>query len=208
VMTFGANNTYESLLQRSAQLTEIETFPILKGRMQQTGFRLLKVVYRGYSTSGQLQAMHDEAIAKRTKLKLQSDTRQMEQAQQSMELQCKQERAQQEMAVSEAEVRHEMGMLALKAEQDLKKRDATHAQEMRHAEEQEKMQQSALRARNDEELRRNAELKKMGVDLTQLMCVSAQAKPDAHVKVDAGSGTAPALHFDNMLGNMLGGRKK
>merc|ERR1719389_1518050 len=125
-MTFGANNTYESMLQRSSELTELATFPILKGRMEQTGFRLLKVVYRGYSTSGQLQAMHDEAIAKRTKLKLQSDTRQMEQAQQSMELQCKQERSQQEMAVSEAEVRHEMSLLQVKAEQDLKKKDAMH----------------------------------------------------------------------------------
>jgi len=198
VMTFGANNTYESLLQRSAQLTELDTFPILKSRMQQTGFRLLKVVYRGYSTSGQLQAMHDEAIAKRTKLKLQSDTRQMEQAQQSMELQCRQERSQQEMSVSEAEVRHEMQLLALKAETDLKKKDAMHAQEMRHAEERGKMEQAALRARNDEELRRSAELKKMGVDLTQYMCVSAQAKPDAHVRVES-SGPAPALHFDGRM---------
>merc|ERR1719487_2186288 len=114
-MTFGSQNTYESLLQRTGALSELDAFPILQGRMKQTGFQLLKIVYRGYSTSQQLQAMHDEAIAKRTKLKLQADTRQMEQAQQSMELQCKQERAQQEMAVSEAEVRHEMSLLEVKA---------------------------------------------------------------------------------------------
>jgi len=199
VMTFGAAQTYESLLQNSAQLTELETFPILNGRMEQTGFRLLKVVYRGYSTSGQLQAMHDEAIAKRTKLKLQSDTRQMEQSQQAMELQCKQERSQQEMAVSEAEVRHEIGLLALKQDQKLKEQDAIHALDLRHAEEREKMEQAALKARNDEELRRHTELKRMGVDLTQYMCILAQAKPDAHVRVDAG-GSTPALHFENFLG--------
>merc|ERR1719506_2824339 len=108
VMTFGANNTYESLLQRISALSELDSFPILQSRMKQTGFRLLKIVYRGYSTSPQLQAMHDEAIAKRTKLKLQADTRQMEQEQQSRDLHCRQERSQQEMAVAEAEVRHKM----------------------------------------------------------------------------------------------------
>merc|ERR1712224_1029952 len=46
VMTFGAGNTYEALLQRTAQLSDIQSFPILSGRMQQTGFELLKIVYR------------------------------------------------------------------------------------------------------------------------------------------------------------------
>ena len=41
--------------------------------MSQTGFELLKIVYRGYSAGDALQTMHDQAIAKRTKLKLQAD---------------------------------------------------------------------------------------------------------------------------------------
>ena len=40
--------------------------------------------------------MHDDAIAKRTKLRLQSDTAEVEQAEQAMQLRCKQERSQQE----------------------------------------------------------------------------------------------------------------
>merc|ERR1719359_985817 len=113
VMTFGAANTYESLLQRTASLSELGSFPILAGRMGQTGFRLLKVVYRGYSTTAKLQAMHDESIAKRTQLKLQADTQQMELEQQRKDLQCRQQRAEQEHAISEAEMRHRMGMLEL-----------------------------------------------------------------------------------------------
>lgn len=88
VMMFGANNTYEQLLQHTGMLSDLDTFPILASRMRQTGFELLKCVYRGYSASEALQSMHDQAIAKRTRLKLDADTHAMEQQQQATELQC------------------------------------------------------------------------------------------------------------------------
>ena len=50
-MSFGASNTYESLLQRASILNDVDAFPILASRMEQSGFKLLRVVYRGYSTS-------------------------------------------------------------------------------------------------------------------------------------------------------------
>ena len=93
VMTFAANLTYEQFLQDTAQLSKVETFPILKSRLASIGTDLLKVVYRGYSTSQELQAMHDAAIARRTKLRLQSDAVREEQANASMELRCRQERS-------------------------------------------------------------------------------------------------------------------
>merc|ERR1719487_1648325 len=110
-------------MRNTAQLSDLSAFPILAGRMRQTGFSLLKIVYRGYSASDKLQSMHDEAIAKRTKLKLEADTRSMEQAQQSMELQCKQERSRQEMDLEAAERRHKNEMLDLEAEQARAARD-------------------------------------------------------------------------------------
>jgi len=83
VMTFGATNTYESLLSNTAQLSDLAAFPILSGRMAQVGFSLLKIVYRGYSASDTLQSMHDTSIARRTQLKLDADTRAMELEQQA-----------------------------------------------------------------------------------------------------------------------------
>lgn len=193
VMTFGSANTYESLLQRTGALSELDTFPILASRMKQTGFQLLKIVYRGYSTSQQLQAMHDEAIAKRTKLKLQADTRQMEQAQQAMELQCRQERSQQEMAVAEAEVRHKMELLELEQAQTRKDADADHAQELRHEQEGQTVTHAAQKERNEEEMRRLGLLKQMGVDLNKFMCIAAQSKPDTHLRIDGAD--TPQLHL-------------
>ena len=52
-----------------------------------------QVVYRGLSTSSRLQEMHDEAIAKRTRLRLQGDTARVEQAEQALNLRCREEQA-------------------------------------------------------------------------------------------------------------------
>ncbi len=56
VMTFASRLTYETFLQETAELSKAANFPILASRMQQTGNSLLKVVYRGYGASAQLQS--------------------------------------------------------------------------------------------------------------------------------------------------------
>merc|ERR1719231_1787492 len=178
VMTFGASNTYESLMLNTGGLSDVQTFPILASRMEQTGFKLLKIVYRGYSAGEALQTMHDQAIAKRTKLKLEADTRQMEQSHMAMELGCKQERSQAERELEGASRKHQNEMLELEALQRRQAADADHAQSLRHEAERERARHEALRQRIDEELRFNEALKALGVDLTQYLCIREQKDPD------------------------------
>jgi len=194
VMKFGAANTYESMLQRTTTLGDVATYPTVTDRMKETGFRLLKVVYRGYSTSGQLQAIHDEAIAKRTRLRLQQDTAAVEQEEQAMQLRCKQERSHQEQEVAEAAARHSLSLLTLKEEQGRSDRDADHAQALRHLMESAETDVKAQRMKHDEELRRYEGLKAMGVDLTKYLCTVADQPPDQHIRID--SATPPALHME------------
>merc|ERR1719274_379879 len=93
VMTFASRLTYETFLQETAELSNVETFPILSSRMEQTGNALKKVVYRGYGAATALQEMHDQAIARRTKLRLEADAAREEQEKRAMELRCRQERS-------------------------------------------------------------------------------------------------------------------
>merc|ERR1719409_2276285 len=105
-VSFGAANTYESFHQNSAALSELATFPILASRMKQTGFRLHKVVYRGYTTCNQLQEMHNSAIAKRTKLRLDAHAAK-EEERRALELRYRDERSRNEQALAAAEAQHE-----------------------------------------------------------------------------------------------------
>merc|ERR1719230_1713873 len=96
VMTFASRLTYETFLQETAELSKASNFPILQSRMQQTGNSLLKVVYRGYGASAQLQEMHNQAISRRTKLRLEADAAREEQEKRAMQLRCRQDRSAQE----------------------------------------------------------------------------------------------------------------
>lgn len=197
VMVFGAANTYESLLQRTAELSDRASFSMLCGRMDEIGYALNKVVYRGYSTSANLQEMHDEAIAKRTRLRLQSDTVEVEQAQQATQLKAKAERAQQEQELEAAKMRHKMQLSALEDEQQRAQRDADAAQSLRHLEERNALELRQATKAHDEELRRYGALKELGVELTQYLCITGAKEPDSHVRIDSGAaGAAPQVHLE------------
>lgn len=194
VMSFGATNTYAKLLENTNQLSAIASFPTVSTRMAEVGYKLLDVVYRGYSTSPQLQAMHDEAIAKRTKLRLQSDTAEVEQAEQAMQLRCRQERSAQEQSLAEETARHKMELLKLEAGQKRAERDADHAQALRHEQEGAAATLRLKQAENEEELRRLGAMGKLGVDLTKYLIAASAPLPDQHVRVD--SAVPTHVHLD------------
>jgi len=207
VMTFAASTTYEQFLQRTGDLSDLATFPILRSRMNQTGTSLLKVVYRGYSTSKALQAMMDQAIAQRTKLRLESDAAAEEQTVMRMQLQARQERSQQERALEEAGARHQCDIDAMKSEQARHEADMLHKQQLRHMQEEAEAELRRVKLFNDEDIRlrrehQTVETEKlssqhgMGVDLTKVLCALSTIRPDSHLKIETTPGTGqPALHL-------------
>jgi len=216
VMTFASQLTYEHFLQQTNQLSSVECYPILAQRMTQTGNELLKVVYRGYSASSQLQEMHDQAISRRTKLRLEADAAREEQEKQTMQLRCRQERSVQEQQLQEAEARHKLNLQRIQREQEHALDDENHKRRLRFAQEDAEAELAAERARHDELIRRENEtaelrtrqqaasiaeeqkkyagLKDLGVDLTAFLCAQAQVQPDQHLKIDTGA--TPHLHLE------------
>jgi len=227
VMTFASRLTYETFLQETNKLSEIAHYPILSQRMDQTGNELLKVVYRGYSASAQLQEMHDQAISRRTKLRLEADAAREEQEKQTMQLRCRQERSVQEQQLQEAEQRHKLNLQRLQREQERSLEEENHKRQLQNHKDQAEMELAAERARHDELTRRETEaadlrakqvasliaeeqkkyvgLKELGVDLTQYLCAQAEARPDQHLKIDTGA--TPHLHLELPRTVAGGGRK-
>ena len=67
VVAFCAMLAYEQFLERTGDLNKIETFPQLTARAVTIGYKINKVVFRGFHSSDALQKMHDEAIHERTR---------------------------------------------------------------------------------------------------------------------------------------------
>jgi len=119
VMTYGAGRTYEALLADSSGLSEISAYPLLTMRMQSIGYKLIKVVYRGYQTSSQLQAMQETAISSRTQLRLQADTQRHEQENLKNRLIAEEEQAVYKFSQEKKAAEHKARLLQLKADQEL-----------------------------------------------------------------------------------------
>eukprot|EP01105_Mastigella_eilhardi_P012920 TRINITY_DN2942_c0_g1_i2.p2 TRINITY_DN2942_c0_g1~~TRINITY_DN2942_c0_g1_i2.p2 ORF type:complete len:100 (-),score=34.55 TRINITY_DN2942_c0_g1_i2:110-409(-) len=72
VMQFAASLTLPRFLERQRELDTLDAFPQLVSRAKRIGFTVTQVVYRGYTS--ELQAMHDDAIQRRTHSLLEQET--------------------------------------------------------------------------------------------------------------------------------------
>ena len=67
VIDFTAGLSFEMFKKQTDKLNAIDTYQNLKRRAERIGYRVNKVVYRGYEAGTKLQAMHDDAIEARRK---------------------------------------------------------------------------------------------------------------------------------------------
>ncbi|KAF6031156.1 hypothetical protein EB796_010514 [Bugula neritina] len=79
VIQFAGRLTFQEFVAGSNKLNDTETFPQLLQICEKIGYRLNKVVYRGYTVSIKLQAMHDKNIENRTNMRLQHEVQAMQQ---------------------------------------------------------------------------------------------------------------------------------
>jgi len=74
VVDLVGRHDFDSFKHNTDQLNELATYKQLVGRAEQCGYRVNKVVYRGYGLPASLQEMHDQAIESRTRLQLERAT--------------------------------------------------------------------------------------------------------------------------------------
>ena len=119
IMTFAACRTYEGLLADSDGLSKNESYQLLMNRMESIGYKLSKVVYRGYTTSNQLQLMHESAISSRTKLRLDADTQKQEQINAASLLIAREEQNRHRFDLEASEAEHKARLAKVKTDQEL-----------------------------------------------------------------------------------------
>lgn len=198
VIDFAAALSFETFKERTENLNELDAYPQLARRADTIGYRVTKVVYRGYEASGTLQAMHDDAIEARTRLKLEAETERQAQdladlkqdreagreaARRTLETQALAHRI--EMTATEGEARRREERLAEEQTLGFKQR----------AGELELEQQRASDAQRLAFLGGAAELK---VDLTRYLVAQYQ-HPDRLIRIDGEPGGGAAqlhLHDD------------
>lgn len=178
---------FDSFKRHTAQLNELTAYSQLLARAEQCGYRINKIVYRGYGAPDSLQRMHDEAIESRTKLQLERATEQQAQELKDVKLERQLLRGQRHRSEQDAQVRHNIEIERRQREAQLAlgehERDFQRAQERQDKEQAQKIEQ-AHRAVEREHL---AELHRLGVDLTQFL---TQGRADQVIELRGSQGDA------------------
>ena len=190
VVEFVGRCDFDTFKSHTDKLNDLQTYKNLTARAQQCGYRIGKVVYRGYGAPPSLQQMHDQATDNRIRLQLERATELQAQELEDTKLDntLRREERQREAEARAQEHRLELQGRALQAEAAAAaaRRQTAREQERLDAEQRQALDQVET-ARREAHLR---ELGGLGVDLTRYL---TQGRADRVVEV-RGGGT-PHLHI-------------
>jgi len=216
VIAFCATLNYETFLNETHKLNQLATFGQLTSRAAQVGYRISKVVFRGFQAGEKLQAMHDGAIQERTRLRLKEETEEQAQRAEDLRLHAEERRAEQQakLETDKAQQRAQLSMVSQKAslaEQRLVDEAAVEKERLAHEAELaqvrakaetelevEKRKFELEQSRMGEQLSMMREMKGLGVDLTKVL-VSQHEQPDRVIKLDTGSAGSAATGKQGLL---------
>jgi hypothetical protein len=192
VVDFTGRHDFETFKRNTDKLNELETYRQLTGRGAQCGYRINKVVYRGYGAPERLQQMHDQAIEARTRLQLDRATEQQAQDLEGFRLDSQLLRAGKRRVEQSSEVEHETELARLRQEAELRDRAARSAFDRQQA-----GLDAELRGRvqGDQEARQRGHLealRALGVDLTAYL---TQSRADRVIELRGPRGVTH-LHLD------------
>jgi hypothetical protein len=185
VVAFVGRYDFEAFKRNVTQLNELDTYRQLSSRAEQSGYRINKVVYRGYGAPDALQKMHDEAIEARTKLQLQRATEEQAQDLENYKLDCQITRAVKRREEQSAELAHDLEMVRRRHQADLEHREKLQASGREQGRLQAELQ-LAMREKQDAQARAHlAALRGMEVDLTAYL---TQARADRVIELRGAAG--------------------
>ncbi len=192
VVDFTGRHDFESFKRNTDQLNELETYKQLTIRAAQGGYRIDKVVYRGYGAAESLQQMHDQAIEARTRLQLDKETERQSQELENYKLDCQLARSSKRREEQADEVEHDIRMQDKRQSAELAHREAKLNSAREQSRLEEEMRLAIRRQQDTEQLAHLTSLGGLGVDLTSYL---TQSRADRVIEL-RGQGGGAHLHLD------------
>jgi hypothetical protein len=196
VVDFTGRHSFESFKQNTGHLNDLSAYPQLTGRAAQCGYRINKVVYRGYGAPDRLQSMHDQAIEARTKLQLERATEQQSQELEDYKLNAQLARATKRRVEQSTEVEAEIELARKRQEAELRQKEAIRASARQHRWADAAAEVEARAIADARQREHFAELRELGVDLTAYL---TQGRADRVIELRGAGGTH--VHLDGVEAN-------
>jgi len=192
VVDYVGSHDFDQFKGATDALNDLKTYPQLTQRAKGIGYKINKVVYRGYYASEKLQAMHDNAIECRTGLRLEAETERQAQELADMKLAREQQRAERQREMDEANKTHDIRMQELETakEREGRRLEGEMNTQLRKSELQLKLDHE--KAMHNEQAGHFNRLKELQVDLTRYLVAQYQ-NPDKIIRIDGQQ--QPQMHL-------------
>ncbi len=191
VVDFTGRHDFDSFKRNTERLNDLATYAQLTARADQCGYRINKVVYRGYGAPENLQRMHDEAIESRTRLQLERATRQQAEELEDFKQERDVARHGRHRAEEAERARHQIGLAAERQSAEITAQEALRDFERTQRRRDAELREALTRSEHGTENARLEKLRALGVDLTKLL---TQSRADRVIEVRGGAGTQ--VHLD------------
>jgi len=193
IIRFAGNCDFEAFKSQAKTLNNLETYTELCTGAENIGYKIKKVVYRGYNANAKLQQMHDDAIELRTRLVLETETEEQQQELSDLKLEREHTRALQVREEEERTLQHQL-------EQQTKERN----QKLTNKQKEEELEIQLNQQRHEAEKQHRKELLELkfaewdnlhqsGTDLTAVL-VAQQRNPDKTIHLDQAGNAEVHLH--------------
>ncbi|RYX99595.1 hypothetical protein EON78_03460, partial [bacterium] len=120
IIDFVSGLSFEKFKENTDKLNDLATYKQLVTRSEKIGYKIGKVVYRGYTANHRLQEMHNDAIESRTRLKLESETEDQAQKLADFKLIKDYQRSEKKREMEQEEIIHKNKMSQLVYEEKIK----------------------------------------------------------------------------------------
>lgn len=187
-----ARHALDAFKQSTEHLNDLATYRQLVGRAEQCGYRINKVVYRGYSAPPSLQQMLEHSIESRTRLQIERATEQQAQELEDFKQERHVARAERHREGRAEEIAHEIELARRRREEELATMAARLELERRQAHLDAEQALALARAQNAEQRAHLEALRGLGVDLTALL---TQGRADQVIEL-RGDGQGAHLHLE------------
>jgi hypothetical protein len=199
VIDFAATQTFERFKENTEKLNDIATYKQLVQRAERIGYRVNKVVYRGYHANPKLQAMHDNAIETRTRLRLEAETEEQAQSLADLKLNRERDRVKQRQDIEQSEAQHKLRLQRSEHDEKVRRAQAERDTELDAKRREYELEENHQAATNGQQIALLQSMQGMQVDLTRYLVAQYQ-HPDRFIRIDGPFGEGNSqLHLHDRM---------
>jgi len=194
VINMSSKLTLDGFNDFTSNLSSLSSYSNLIAIAINNGFKIISVIFRGYSPTQALERLQEKSVETRTQLKLEKETQKQKEELLSFTQHSALARDAERREMETMQKEHLISLKQKEIEQDVKSKKVSDEYEYQSLKSKYDLELKNQLDKNNEDLRYLEALKGLDVDLTKVLVSRLEARPDRYLKVQGANGENVHFH--------------